>query len=748
MSFRRSVSHGMFFAALTMLMACEMPARPDFTSQQTLDLPLVAPDRLTFIGGQKAFIDTTKADLQNLFTDDASGLARLAVEEPVDVGDLSKALPTLDVPKVTTSFRVGSISLLQFSLNPSNPGGIQKVGLMKEFGMDPRLLQKGMQIPAGGTPEAVNFDLDIAHFVEAKIKGGALQLTLTNEMGVRIEYLELVLYSGTWRVGRVQYFQLGHGESQTKPMNIAPGTTLSSLNVDVNANWAAQTVSAAPKDIVFDVSASSSLHASEIVAALPSQVISRGGEMAIPVDEFVFSRPNDHIELSSGSLVFEKVTNGLDMPLDAFVVSFPDIRKAPFRPADSLVVRFEGSTALQANSTIRNRNVSLAGMRIYAPDNRVTYHMKAVTPDRQDLQGDQAVRLSEDDEVTGEMSIRQMEISQARGVIPTRYVNLNTDDASNGSRIDLFNPKEVTVTRIGGFSDLAKPMAGVSFPAATMTLRYNTNLGMDVRFVGAIAGVDDKGRIMYLTGKPGTSYRVPSGSGPTNLSAKASILQAEQLVQFDIMPSPSGSIASSAVTFDSDNSNVVEFLDHKPVEIRIVSTALVNPGNEHGTVSAPIVFEPSISVDVPLQVQTLNAAEFDTLIALDLSSLPDPNSATKLGAGTLEIEYTNAMPLQMALGMSFLDASKKELTSAPLASSESYLMDPASVDAKGFASSPKNGKVTVELNEYQMQQLYRTRHLGLRLGMKTPGGKRVSLRMSDALGYRIRARFVLNMEVN
>jgi hypothetical protein len=95
---------------------CELPKQPDFTASHKVEAPILYNKTKQFMGGSDALIDTTKADLDSLFTiKDTSNFITISKEQEFEFGDLNDAVPTVNIAPRSFNSEVGEISLTDFS---------------------------------------------------------------------------------------------------------------------------------------------------------------------------------------------------------------------------------------------------------------------------------------------------------------------------------------------------------------------------------------------------------------------------------------------------------------------------------------------------------------------------------------------------------------------------------------------------------------------------------------------------------
>jgi hypothetical protein len=320
-------------------------------------------------------------------------------------------------------------------------------------------------------------------------------------------------------------------------------------------------------------------------------------------------------------------------------------------------------------------------------------------------------------------------------------VDLNENDLSNGSNIDLFNDIEANVISLDGIDDLSDKIEGLQFTDARLAISYQTNIGVAAKVVGSFVGVDAKGQTLYLTGKPGSPLFVASNPH-TELTANGTTLAASQMIQFQLATSPDGSMVSGSIDFDNTNSTIIDFLNKLPVEIRFVGKAVINENNLRGQIQAPVRFEPQILVDIPLSIQTVTAAVYEDTLDVDLGDLPGPEEDTRLNSASITVNYVNKLPLEINIALDFMDHNMTVLTSSPRVGQPATKLLAAPVDANGFVlPAGRSGQLVIQLNQSQIDILNQTRHIGLRTSLLTTDNGAVRIRAQDGFSMGLTGSF-------
>ena len=729
----------------SIVVGCEdVPESPDFTTSQKVEVPVLASKEFTFLGsGADVIIDTTGTEFDSLFTvDGTTGLISLSRVEEFDFGDLDDAIPVIDVDPVTFNAQVGELRLGSFS---SNAGGdLGNADFLALTGLNPALFPAGTPIPAASSPAPVNINLDTDFFVSATISSGSLEITITNTLGFDIDTITLDLRSGATLIGPITFTNVTHNSTATESITFTDGDVLTALNVDLSVSWSAQNLQANPGNIVVNNVAGSDLVASQIVAAVEPQDFVSSSMSSFSADEFRFENDNHFIQLESGSLEITNIINQIDIGIDTLRISFPGIRSAPYTAADSLVIEFSGPTAISGNGVGGDRIVDLSNHRIFASGNQVSYNIVARTEDAQD--GAAVPRtITENDQVNATVAINNLMIASVSGVVVAQQVELNTDEGSDGT-LDLFNDNEAEITEIDGLEDLSEQLDGLEFTNPALTILYTTNIGIETEIIGAFVGTNGDGEQVFLTGTAGGPNEVLGTDPIAGLVANGVQLTANQLVKFSIAPVLGGGSQQGAVVFDPTNTNVDDFLNNLPSDIRFVGRASINPNEVEGEIGNPVEFDAEISIDLPIAIQTPTAATFSDTTSADLPDQED----FEFTEAQVFINYTNALPLGVDLTLSFLDVNGDVITVSPLPG-ENLTMTAASVDpVTRFVSQPATDALIFNLSRAQLQALADTEaeDVLIEASLITTNNEEVRIRANDSITLSVSISITIETEVD
>jgi hypothetical protein len=737
--------------AFLLFIQCDTPGSPDFTLSSDMDIPLISNSRFQVLGGADALIDTTKEDMENLFSTDGDNFITLSKRENFDFRDLEDAIPAVDTEPALIDSRVGEISLSDFSSQDGN-GNLGEAGFSDLTGQ-PFQLQEGDPLPAAQTPSPVNIDLTTNFFESATITNGGIDITITNELGFDIDLLSLELFSGSNSVGVINFTNLLHNTTGQEFLPIVensgidPDVVLSDLNVDVEIEWSTQTMQDDGGSIIVNRFSGNNLTASQVVAAIPSQEFFSSDIANVETDEFIFSQPDHFIEVETGELLISDILNSIDVDIEVLEISFPDILTPPYSPADSLVVRFDGSNSIPGNNTSPvSREISLADTRFFAFNNQVEYNIYALTEDTRAGDGSELRTISEDDQVTANVQINNLQIREVFGQPANRQIVLNEDDPSNGNIIDLSNDAEADSIDIDGISDLSEKLEGIEFTDSNISIEYSTNIDIPVTIIGAFLGMDANGDQFFLSGMDGTNQQVQPSDPTERLYSNGAQIANSDLIKFDLNPSDDPQIIST-VTFNKDNSNITEFLNRLPTSIRFIGVADINKNNDVGRLVNPVTFDPEFIVNIPLSFRADQASYTDTT-ETDLGNLPGPDDDSMIETGSLRIQYQNNIPLGVDLSLNLLDEFDQSITIIPMQSEPAIQFQAAQTGSDGFSNAPSEDVSLISLSRSQLDEINKTRKIRINATLGSTNQSDVKIRDIDDIQFSISGKFSIDTEVN
>lgn len=752
-------------SATVLISNCDIstPGKPDFTTSHSVEAPLLLNKTLQFLGGgeggPEALLDTTKSDFDSLFTvtdggiDD--GLITLSRTEEFDFGDLNDAIPEIGVDPTSFNSQVGEIEIGSFS---SGNGDLGSVDIEAVTGSDPNIVPAGTPIFAGdnsANPVQINIGENTDFFVSATIKRGTIDIQITNQLGFdfRVAQVQLIDTVSTTAIGSVAEFssangnQLVDGSTEIASVNFTDGDKIQNLGVQITIFWDAFSFPANPGLLAVNSVEGNGLTASEVEAAVTEQDFSTASVTSFDATEFQFTTDDHFVELESGIIELGEIRNSLDLSVETLIISFPGIR-ASENPADSLRIEYSGSTQISRKGSAPAREIDLAGYYIFANGNQINYNIQAVTENTQNAPvGDQTRVINEVDSVSSSVAINNLKIARAFGEIQSQTVLLGDDDPSNGTTllgneiVDAYNETEVSLTEIDGLDDLSSEIDGIEFAGASLSIAYTSNIGVPTTIFAAIVGVDGEGEEIFLTGING-SDKVVSGTDPIDgIYANGVQLRADQLIKFTLDTSPDGSTINSSVTFDGNNTNVLDFLNNLPSEIRFVGKSVINQSNGEATIATPLEFDPSILVDLPIYFSAASASYETTVDGSGLDGLPKEGDDTDVTSGELVITYENGLPLGFNLNFDFMDDLGNSITTVPLPGDDPVQLSAAQVDVNSrFVTTANPGQLIIALNDSQLDVLSRTDSIAVSATLDTFSQEAVKIRDTDSITISISAK--------
>ncbi len=745
-------------AGFVLLYGCEIPKKANFTTSHKVEAPLLFDKEYQFLGGDGALLDTTKSEFDSLFTVLGNEQIVISIEEDFDFGDLDDAIPVVNVSPTTFESEVGELEIGSFS---SGNGNLGTASFEDLTGLNPALVPSGTLIPGGTTPSPVIIEVgnNTDFFVSATVKSGGIEVSVTNSLGFDISNIGLKLKSGSTDVTTGNLTDVDNGATTSTVLTFVEGDVLSDLKIEVTVTWLAQSTSAEPGELVVENIVGDNLVASAVEAALEPQDFYSINTSSFDATEFDFGTDETHyVELKSGELNIAPIQNGLDITIEDLKISFPGIRRAPFGEADSLIITYSNAGGvderiLRSSSSVE-KSIDLAGYRFFAPNNEIKFNIAASTENTQNAAANDQTRIiNEDNDITSSVAISNLAIKEAFGIVKQQNVLLNTDEGDDGI-LDVFNDQEAELTEIDGLEDLSKQLDGLDFTNPRLTINYDSNIGIATTIYGVFVGKNGNGEEVFLSGanKDGTFLVAPTDP-VAGLYANGTQLTADQMIKFELEKVIGGGTASSSITFSKDNTNVDEFLNSLPSEIRFIGKAVVNQDEQEGTIGDSLVFDPMISVDLPLTF-TSTGATFKDTTDQDMSNFPSKKNGddSQITKGQIEVSYTNGLPVGFEIEINFLDSLDGNVTTIPLATDDPLSLDPSSIDpVTSFSSTPSSGTLIIALNTEQLEKLYRTRKLEVNATLITTSvngvNQSVKLRATDKISLGIRANITIETDV-
>src|SRR6056297_2174228 len=737
--------------AIGVFTQCETPESPDFTLSNKIDAPFITESNFQFFGGENALIDTSSEDLNDLLVIDGDNFITISQEETFNFGEIENAIPMIEVAPTAIRSVVGEIELSNFS-SQNGSGNMGQAGFEDLTGQ-PSFLQAGDPIPGAQSPFPVNIELNTDYFVSAQIVNGSIIFEFQNMLGFDLAELSLELFSDMQSLGTLTITGFAHGSSRTDRLTLADrtqneaGVDLRNINVNVEISWGSQFMQDDPGDLIVKDIQGENLIASQVDAIIPSQEFHTSGSTSFSEEEFLFTEAQHYAEIASGELLVDEIFNSIDVDIDRLQISFPALRVPPYEESDSLVIQFSGDTKIQRNSTTAScRSVPLDDVRIYATNNMIEYNIFAITEDTQQSGGSDSRIINSTDRLNAEVGLSNLAIREVFGIVQNRQVLLNRDVASDGATAELMNDIEAKIITIDGIDEISRRLEGIEFTQASLNVFYQTNLNISTSIIAAFLGIDANGNEFFLTGKPGTQAEVPEGFQTEKLIMNSFPIEKENLIKFDIEGTQSPDEVYS-MRFDRKNSNITEFFNRLPVEIRFIGLADINKEGESGRITNPVEFSPTVTIDIPLALRADGATFTDTTSA-DLGYLPGPDKESRLEEGLINIQYSNGIPLGVNLQLDMLDEAGNTIISLPLTNQMPIEFRAAETGSNGFAQTASEDNAIFSLDRSQLDLLNQTRDVRLNAGLNSYSKQEVRIRNTDSVSVSISGNFVIKNKID
>ncbi len=473
------------------------------------------------------------------------------------------------------------------------------------------------------------------------------------------------------------------------------------------------------------------------------------GSIAFDAGGLTFQR-QDFIALSEGELGIEHITSTLDLSMDTLQISFPNIRRSPFTPSDSLVIRFIRGVQSQPERYIfagipprvtdLSYRIPLNGLRIYPEGNTLLYSIRGRLSANQ-----QVGSLGFTDSLMATIAIRNVDLQEARVSTSHLVANL-TADRNNDGWLDIATDAE-TVS-IKGLTNLRQRIQGLQVSGTTFTLHLTTNVVGNVTLYLALQGTGPEGNAIFLQGKG--PFAIPPGDTLARIFLEQGApISPEHLIRLRLpgASSPDQPITRT-FTLTSRNSNIDAFLSALPSYVHILGRALFKDAVH---LRKPLQLEATVGLTVPLHLTSPTLQMVDTLdiSTSDIAGLPTgPEDALQIEEASLTFTYENGIPLKGEAHIDLLDQHGQPL-GIQIPESQAIAIAAAPADYKGFSTGFTSGEQTIILNRELLARLKQARKARLFVRLETPSQTAEAyLRASDAIRVRLRARIKLIVREN
>ncbi|BBM70189.1 hypothetical protein [Rhodothermus marinus] len=589
-----------------------------------------------------------------------------------------------------------------------------------------------------------------SQLVGAVLASSQLALTLHNQLPIALQIESLQIRTRE----PVGGYPAGYTALQLGPVTVGPGETVTvpvQLGVVSREVDAVAMVSTPGSAMPVDVAAADRLEMElQGLARLNTlyfypqgETFRTDGSISIQSDEVVFG-PGDYVTLADGQLVLEDLLSTLDVNLDTLRLSFPDIRRPPYGPGDTLVIRFvRGAvddpgrylfSGISSGAAI-TRTLPLRDLRLYPAQNTLRYHIYGRLET-----ASQARALEATDSVRATVRLENLDLKDARVQVSNLTADLN-EDVNGDGLLDVALDAEARISSVDGLDELSKRVSGLQVQGTDLTLSLTTNIGGEATLYLAILGRAADGTTRFLRGR-GAYAVTPDDPVIAPLRYNGSPLGADQLIRLPFVGTddPDRPVTRTYV-LDATNSNIDEFLSLLPQELRVVGRVVAEGAVQ---LRQPLTVTARAGLRIPLHIAT-DVIEVQDTVEVDLSSLDlptDPQDDVQVEEARLTLRYANGIPLAVATEIELLDAFEQPI-GVRIPAENTLQVAAAPVDGQGFATTYREGEVSVTLTRDQLALLKQGRRARLVLQVQTPAEQvsAVRIRASDALRLQLQGAF-------
>lgn len=737
--------------AVLLMTACERPSSPDFTFQHTIQVPIISNRTIEFLGGANALIDTTTADFEDLFSIDDDGMVRVVTEVDFNIGDFDDMFPAMEVSPTDVEAQIGNIEVAFTGKGSTSFESI--TGIPASSAPVP-----GSPIMAGLSPE-IDIALDVSDFERGVIESGGISTRFTNQLGFDINELNATLFSnGVPISGPEQLTDITTGDQKTITFMFQSQDEIDiPLIIRIQVEWDTQNVTSEPDELyvnAFD----DELLAQNVTAVIRSQDFFSVGTIEIDDDEFRFTETSHYVEINQGVISINQIVNRIDLDIDTLLISFPDLLMPPFNDRDSLIIQLTGNDRIRRmESRYTTTDTDLNGFRIKALDNKIRYNLKGITENtRFHIPADSFRTIDALDYVEAGIIMSDLVLNEVFGIVQPRNFLLNNDEGDD-TRLDLFNDMEAEITSLKDLEFISTRVNNLIIHNPHLNLLYRTNIGVPSRIFAAILGINSEGEEIYLRSSDlDPVYKWTIADTIQGFTLRGNDIPREYLIAFDVEPSPDphGDPVAGVITFDKNNSNIGDFISNLPVEIRFIGKSVANANRDEGLVVDPVLFETSLDLDIPLNIGTDAVGNYKDTLGADLGFLPDEFSDTRVMNAALNILYENRLPLELGIGMEFLDEWGDVISFYPVTEDQNQLLQLKAAPIDGltrFTNSVSSGQLQLMLDEEQLETLYRTKNIRLTGDFQTAvkdASSEVKIRFDDYFKFGLGIDVTINTRVN
>jgi hypothetical protein len=472
------------------------------------------------------------------------------------------------------------------------------------------------------------------------------------------------------------------------------------------------------------------------------EVVRARGTFEFSQDEVRFEE-GDFIEFRTGTIAVEDLKNQFGATFETFTISYADVRTPQYASADSLVLRFEGSSsdpssynypALTIDTDGRDIEGPLDDVRVLPVGSAVEYRLRGVLETT-----DEVRTLRADDEIRATAALRETNIRDIAGRFRPFSVNV-TPNPDGDDRLEIDRDGEVQIATFDGLESLADRVDGLELVGSEFTISLTTNLGADARVYTALRGQSRGGATTYLRGENEKSA-APADSLTRDFVASGSALSADRLLQLGVEKTPPGETATQTLRLNESNSNVDAFISALPTKARLAAQALVGSAPRFdGRLQTPLTFDAGLNVSVPLRVRDRFVLR-DTIDGdfSSLSDLTDPDADVRLDRARLLVDYGNGLPVGLDVRLRIVDGTGKNVLDLPTDEASALRAEPAPKTDAGTAREVREGTFTFDLSESEVRKLSEGEAVRLRVQVdQQEQGGLARLRARDNVRFTVR----------
>ncbi|MFK7845081.1 MAG: hypothetical protein AB8G77_07265 [Rhodothermales bacterium] len=650
----------------------------------------------------------------------------------------------------------------------NNPTGVQLTTLVRPL----EYAETGVtDIPAQSDIDASGDELSLGgetNFSGIVAAGGDITIQIENNLPFDVTLTEITVRNlsdvGTTLAPSIMLelddlpagtsTNIPEGQSVDLVFPLAGAVISSNIQVDVLASSPGKNSSAVIGDTDgLYTSVVGNVEVDELYFIPEAEVFTSEGLLEIDVDDVSFESGQEFVELESGTLMIQEITNQMNMDMEMLRFSLPGFRVAPYAESDSLVIQFSGASnnagsfqfsQLSGETTLRDIPIDLSGVRIYPVNNEANYNVFALS------EAGQPTSLNVSDQIIASLSPEALQVSKVSAIMSPTTIDL-TDDFNGDGKLEVMSNQEAEVMDLGSLDALSDyDLDEFSFNGTQFTFNIDTNLGADIVFYAAMVGVKGDGSIVYLSGN--NEFAVTADDTlASNFIINGSPVAPEDLMKFVIPGAPSADqVVTQVVEINSTNSNIDDFISAIPEEFRYVGKGLVQ-GMNGGLVQLqkPFTIAANISAGIPLSFS--GSFGIDETMEADLSSLEDftnDDSDVTINEGSLLLEYTTGLPVGVDLQVEFLNAAGQVVATMPDSAGTSFKLAAAAVNEAGMTTATETDMLEIGVTEAQLRAMSAGTQARLNLRINTNDGVPATLRSTDTIQIRLLGKFDLSIEVN